>query len=327
CPPLSLHDALPIFAVFLLSLLFLTSTRPSLPWLGAVSGVPLGPVHGLFVQPGEAPLRVVDFLELGREAAAVELLEGLPVVEGLGVEGLVPAKGADLLLDELVECAGGGVLAQQIHGHGGPEADVDPGLPHRQRVERLGVLLVCTQGLALTDQLAAVSSGALNADWAKPHRLDLAGMEEPLEELGQVLRGDLDVLDHALAGRPIVGGLDAVGEVVFAVPADDLPVEAGAQQVAGPHAADRRVLATEGAASPEPVHVPAPQVVANAQPVAEYAFGVLNRAVVDPVAGVIAGRARFVGLPSEHEVALLQAEHGAVEVVHRFAVVFPRLDD
>src|SRR5699024_10113901 len=72
---------------------------------------------------------------------------------------------------------------------------------------------------------------------------------------------------------------------------------------------------------------PAPQVVANAQPVAEYAFGVLNRAVVDPVAGVIAGRARFVGLPSEHEVALLQAEHGAVEVVHRFAVVFPRLDD
>ena len=51
---------------------------------------------------------------------------------------------------------------------------------------------------------------------------------------------------------------------------------------------------------------------------------VLDRAVVDLLAGVVADRARLGGLGAQGEVGLGGGEHDAVEVVHPLAVVLSR---
>ena len=71
--------------------------------------------------------------------AAVEAVEGGFVVVGVGVEGLVAAQAADLVLDGPVHVA---VLVARLDGDGGPEADVDVGPALLHRVERPGSGLV-----------------------------------------------------------------------------------------------------------------------------------------------------------------------------------------
>ena len=63
------------------------------------------------------------------------------------------------------------------------------------------------------------------------------------------------------------------------------------------------------------------------EPVVLLAVGVLNGAVVDLPAGVVAGRSRGTRLEAQCQVALVGAEHHAVEVVDRGAVVAAGFDD
>ena len=65
----------------------------------------------------------------------------------------------------------------------------------------------------------------------------------------------------------------------------------------------------------------------NRQPVVLLTLRVLDRAVVDVLAGVVADRAGCRRLETDAQVALVGTEHHAVEVIDRFAVQPAGLDD
>ncbi len=118
------------------------------------------------------------------------------------------------------------------------------------------------------------------------------------------------------------------------VQADDLPVRRGAQQLLRPEAADPRVLHAERARAPEPVGVPAPQVVADGEAVALHGAGgtaVLDGAVVDRLlvghTRVVRDGPGLVGPPPQTEVGLVGREDDPVEEIDLLVVVRPRLTD
>ena len=82
-----------------------------------------------------------------------------------------------------------------------------------------------------------------------------------------------------------------------------------------PESTDDRMLRPERSGAPEPVGVPAPQVVRDGEPVASRAVAVLNRAVVDALTGVVADGAGFGGLRPHAQIALVGAEDHPVEIV------------
>ncbi len=100
------------------------------------------------------------------------------------------------------------------------------------------------------------------------------------------------------------------------VEAEQAVVDVGAAPAARPDPAHHRVLGPEGARAPEPVGVPAPQVVLDGEQVA---LAVLQRAVEDLLTGVVAGVGRadraLVGPPGQGQVQLAGLERGAVETV------------
>src|SRR5690606_31889625 len=157
-------------------------------------------------------------------------------------------------------------------------------------------------------------------DRAEPDRLDGDVLEEPVEELLGPLQGDLDVLDHPLLLRstapPVDGGDDAAASLQVL----DLPVEVTAQPLPRPDPAQRRDLRAERPGAPEPVGVPAPQIVPDGEHAAR---PVLDRAVVDLLAGVVARLRLSLDLvrpATERQVGLGAAEDHAVEEVDRLPV-------
>src|SRR4029453_9123656 len=109
---------------------------------------------------------------------------------------------------------------------------------------------------------------------------------EGLQELGRPLDGHLDVLDHLLPARSAPELVDPGGDPVPALEGDDPPVDVAAQPAPGPETPQAGPLHPEGARAPEPVGVPAPEVVTDGEEVLAPAW---DRAVVDLLARVVGG--------------------------------------
>ena len=80
------------------------------------------------------------------------------------------------------------------------------------------------------------------------------------------------------------------------------------------------MLRPERGGAPEPVGVPAPQVVRDGEPVVPRAVAVLDRAVEDALTGVVADGAGLGGLGPHAQIALVRAEDHPVEIVHGHAI-------
>src|SRR5699024_4858796 len=179
----------------------------------------------------------------------------------------------DLGLDEPVPRPLGHAV---LYGCRGPEADVDVGGVRLKWVEGPGAVRFRAE--------APRGGGLPEPQRADPHRFDGQFAQEPVEELGGAVDGHLDVLHHPLSRALPLEGADLVAEVVAVVEPDDLPVRRRPEQLLRPEAPDARVLHTERPRAPEPVGVPAPEVVADREPVALDGPGgaaVLEGAVVD----------------------------------------------
>ena len=131
-----------------------------------------------------------------------------------------------------------------------------------------------------------------------------------------MLERDLHVLGDELAGRQPPPGVHRVGEAVTLVEGDELAVHVRAPVPARPHPADHRPLDAEGPGAPEPVGIPAPQVVADGQ---EVLLVPPDRLVVDLLAGVVAAPWRDVAESPDGEVQLVGRERGAVDEIRPVA--------
>src|SRR5207237_10881276 len=150
------------------------------------------------------------------------------------------------------------------------------------------------------------------AERAEPDRRDPDAVVEELEELGGVLRGDLDVLDDLLGFGPLAEPVQAPADLEAAVDGEQPPVDVRTQVAARDEAADAWVLHAERARAPEPAGVPAAAVGAAGERVFARA---LDRLVVDVLAGVV-GRARGdIRKRAEREVQLVAAEDRSVDEV------------
>ena len=145
---------------------------------------------------------------------------------------------------------------------------------------------------------------------------------EEVEELRQPVDRHLNVLDHGLALGALAKSIDTRGHGVFSVERDELPVHVAPKFALGPQFAYRGLLGTEGPRAPEPIGVPAPQIIVDRQ---EVFLAMLNGAVVNLHARVVAGAAqmhrRRVHHFAEREVLLVRAEHRAIEEVHADVVI------
>ena len=112
---------------------------------------------------------------------------------------------------------------------------------------------------------------------------------------------------------------DPAGEPGAPVQGDDAAVHVGAAPPPRPQPAHHRVLHAQRARAPEPVGVPAPDVVLDGQ----HVLGALvDGAVEDLLPGVVAGTraAGVVGEPAQREVLVVAGEHGAVDEIGRIPV-------
>src|SRR5438067_4156756 len=224
--------------------------------------------HALVVERGEGALRVVLALERRIGGAAVLAVELLAREVAVRVERLDAAELGDLFLDQPVEVSRRMGFARALRV---PEAEVDvPVVLHRVEREAAGM--------------------RLRADRADPLRpeADVLGVE--LQKLGRARERNIDVLDHRFRMQA-EDALDFAGDADAAIPAHDLGVGARAEAASAIEAADERVLREHVLRAPEPVRVPAPDVVAHRQVVLAL---LADRAVVDARVGVIA-RVRRAG--------------------------------
>jgi hypothetical protein len=178
--------------------------------------------------------------------------------------------------------------------HRVPEAEVD--VPRRrQAVQRKAAL------------------PHLAADRADPHRQDADLAVQELEELRRPRDRDVDVLDDALAVQPAPAGR----------PIRDLPARGGAhparvgariQPLRPEQPAHQRVVGAEVARAPEPVGVPAPQVVRRGQVVVAARPQGLP---VDVLVAVVAAPGRVADEAADAEHLLAAREHHAVDEIGR----------
>ena len=182
------------------------------------------------------------------------------------------------------------------HHDGAPEPEVDVGLARGERVAR---------------------PRAGGAQRAQPHRPHADLGVEPVEELGHGGHGHLDVLDDALAPGHLPRAVERAAQPQAAVEGDEPVVDVRAAPASGPDASHPRVLGAERRRAPEPVGVPAPQVVVHGEAVR---LPPLDRAVEHVLAGVVGGGPGLVGEAGEGQVHLAGRERGGVEAVDRLPV-------
>ena len=212
------------------------------------------PSHRLRIEIQQPCVRVVPRLDLPVGRAAVERPELVLVVEGVGVQRLVAAVLGDGLLDAPVDVA---VRGARRDRHGRPEADVDVRLApapagraataaarRRRRTGRPGRRRAAAAGTARPAG-SAPRAGTRRGS----RRCARAGSRRPAPPAPR----------SGSTAQPV----DPGGQPVPVLQPDQLPVDVAAQPALGPEPADRRMLGTEGAGAPEPVGVPAPQVVAD----------------------------------------------------------------
>src|SRR5256885_9118440 len=225
-------------------------------------------LSGLVAKPAlvgerrEGALRFVLALERRIGGAAVIPVELLAREVAVRVKRLDAAELGDLFLDQPVEVSRRMGFARALHV---PEAEVDvPVVLHRVEREAAGM--------------------RLRADRADPLRPQADVLRVELQELRRAREWDIDVLDHRL-GVQAEDALDFARDADAAIPAHDLGVGARAQPLSPIEAADERVLREHVLRAPEPVRVPAPDVVAHRQGVLAL---LADRAVVDALVGGIA---------------------------------------
>src|SRR5260370_28465963 len=136
---------------------------------------------------------IILALELGIFRAVVPLPELLRGVERRGVQALLAAERAHLVLDLAVVMAVRGAGRQR---HGAPEAEVDVDLPGPQRVQRPGGLTAGGCGRPLP------RAGAPQPQRAHPHPAHANPVGGEAEELRAPPDPDLPVLDYVLLRWP-----------------------------------------------------------------------------------------------------------------------------
>src|SRR5204863_1485713 len=125
---------------------------------------------------------------------------------------------------------------------------------------------------------------------ADPGRVDL-------DELARARKGDVDVLDHRLAVQP-GETLDPAPRADAAVPANDFCVGARSQALFPVDSSYQGMLRENVLRAPEPVGVPAPQIVVHREVVLAFsAYGL----VVNLLVRVIAGVGRGIGEASQRD--------------------------
>src|ERR1700730_18507930 len=108
---------------------FLARSTPA-PWWSSSS------LHRLCVKVEEAGIRIVDLLRGLVGLAAVEFVELISVVVGVGVQRFVPVQRTDLLLDQSIRRAIG-----RAHRNRRPEADIDVAVSRPDRIQRPAVVV------------------------------------------------------------------------------------------------------------------------------------------------------------------------------------------
>src|ERR1700722_11432190 len=239
---------------------------------------------------------VVVALELGVGRPVVALPEFLGRVERGRVEALVAAEVADRVLDLPVVETAGRARRQRYRS---PEAEVHVDLAGPHRVQRPGLLSPQPQR-------------------AQPDRAHADLRREESQEVRAAVDRDLHVLDDVLVGGCPPPGIEHGGQVMRAVEGDELTVHVRAAVAAGPGPADERPLHSERPRAPEPVGVPAPQVVPDGQ---EVLAGAAHGLVVDLRTGVVTKPGCLRAEGADGQVQLVQAEHGAVDEVSAVPLV------
>ena len=110
------------------------------------------------------------------------------------------------------------------------------------------------------------------------------------------------------AAQPVPGATHANA----AVPAHDALIRDRVEPLPSQKTAHERVLRADVLRAPEPVGVPAPQVIAGAQKVGR---ALADRPVIEVQVRVIAGVRGGVGKAAEREVELVRRERGAVQKI------------
>ena len=118
-------------------------------------------------------------------------------------------------------------------------------------------------------------------------------------------------MTYSRGGAP-APGVQRGGQAVPAVEGHQPAVGVRAAVPARPGAADHRVLHPERPRAPEPVGIPAPEVVADRE---EVLLRAADRLVVDALPGVVAEPRRHVAERADGQVHLVEAERGAVHEV------------
>jgi hypothetical protein len=149
---------------------------------------------------------------------------------------------------------------------------------------------------------------------------------EPGEELGQPVDGHLDVLHHALALGATRARVEPAHDAEPGVEAHQPVVDVGAAPAPRPQPPYPRVVQSERAGAPEPVGVPAPQVVVAAEHVG---LALPDALEVDLLARVVAGAHAGLGLrpAGQGQVGLAGSEHDPVEAVDLLALPGAGLGD
>src|SRR5690606_134001 len=250
-----------------------------------------GAQHALGVEARKGAGGVVARLEVAVRVAPVEAMELLLRKEAVRIERLDAAELGDLALDEAVEWPRGVGRARALHV---PEAEVD--------------VQVVAHGVE-GEGSAPLRIEADGADPLRPER-DVRGVE--VEELRRARDRDVDVLDDRL-GVQAEQALNLLRHAGPAVPAHDFRIGARAEpRLAADEPPDERVLREDVLGAPEPVGVPAPQVILDGEVVLAL---LADGPVVDVLERVVARIGCGFREMTQGDVHLPGPEHRAVDEV------------
>ena len=218
----------------------------------------------------------------------VEPPEAVFLIEDIGVQRFDATQLADLVLNLFVEVAGRLVIGI-INNVPKAEVHVKP-------------------GFTITE-MRKLQARFVNQHRAHPDLRNTDFLVEETQEIGSPFDRDIDVLNHAL-------GLVSQHLVQFRleadtrIPAHDFLV-GDRIQMAPPHEqAHWQVLHEKMLRTPEPVGIPAPDVIAHLE---EILASLTNRTVINLQPTVIVCIRRFIAKPALRQVHLVTAEDGTVD--------------